>query len=214
MRKLIICLFIIFSMFYVYSESIKLYEGTYLISETDESGVKYNYTYLDGLLLFTTIEDESEVSVEYYLRNPVDYSLVAVKRGEVLNTLEPEYPYKGNFTNDEDGNIVYVENDTIYTYTVSGQVLKEEKEGVLIEYVYNEEDVLTCVSTTTGTEVNKEYYSNGRLGSYEKFNNGTIAESGLYSNDGLTKTIYNRGKAIARIMYASDLVKVLKVEYL
>lgn len=215
MRKLLISLIILFSVFSLYSEASRVFDGTYLIRETDEDGCSYTYTYLDGLLLFTSIEDESgNISVEYYLRDPVDFRLIAVKRGESLSVSDSALPYKGNFTTDEEGRIIYIENNTVYKYSASGLLLSEEKGGVLTEYEYDEDSVLYSIIVRTDTEVKKEYYTNGKLISYEKYENSILQETGVYSNDGLVKTIYNRGKAIARILYAPDLVKVVKVEYL
>ncbi len=215
MRKLLISFIILFSMFSLYSVASRVYDGTYLIKETDEDGCSYAYTYLDGLLLFTSIEDQTgNISVEYYLRDPVDFRLIAVKRGESISVSDSGLPYKGNFTTDEEGRIVYIEDNSVYKYSASGLLLSEEKGGVLTEYVYDEDSVLTSIIIRTDTEVRKEYYKKGKLISYEKYENSIIMETGLYSNDGLVKTIYNRGKAIARILYATDLVKVVKVEYL
>ncbi|MCR5761573.1 MAG: hypothetical protein K6F82_06250 [Sphaerochaetaceae bacterium] len=215
MRKILVSVLVFISLFSVFSESNKTYDGTYLMNETDDEGNSYTYTYLNGLLLFTTIVDaQGNITTEYYLRDPSDFSLIAVKTDNSVLFKESEQPYKGNFTTDENDNIIYVESDSVYTYSVSGLLLKEEREDTVIQYEYDENSVLTGKTTINGNKEYREYYTGEKVTSYEEYENSLLKESGVYSTDGLIKTVYNRGRAVAKITYGPDLIKILKIEYL
>ncbi|MCR4676492.1 MAG: hypothetical protein K5634_04595 [Sphaerochaetaceae bacterium] len=218
MRKYITVLFLIafLSVFCLTAQSVKTYDNGLLKTEERDDGTRIVYTYLNGRLLFTTETDpEGNSTVEYYLRSPVDYSLIAVKRGGELKSFsDEELPYRGDFTEDDEKNIVYEEDGTLYTYTPAGLLLKEDREGVVREYSYDGSGALTKSVTRTDNTVREEVFEGGKLSSYTIYENNQIKESGEYSPQGLVKTIYNRSKAVARITYGKDLIKVLSIEYL
>lgn len=213
------------------------YENSTLVSKkteySDGSYVIITYLYTEGSLLCTTQTDsEGNSNVEYYLRDPSDGSLIAVRRFENTELVGQSYLYaaenlyrnpgssvitEGSFSVDDNGNISYERNGVTYTYRQDGKILKEKEGAVLTEYLYDGEELVSISVTNEGTPVEKTVtkYSDGNAVFVTKTRGNEIIETADFSgeNGAMVKTVYSSGNAVARIYYMQDNKRVLRVEY-
>lgn len=213
------------------------YENSVLVSRKtvyeDGSSVQLTYLYTEGSLLCTTRTDsEGNSNVEYYLRDPSDGSLIAVRRFENTELVGQSYLYaaenlyrnpgssvitEGSFSVDDNGNISYERNGISYTYRQDGKILSEKESGVTTGYVY-EGDELISISVSEDQppyEKTVTQYSEGKAVFVTKTRGEEIIETADFSgeNGAMVKTVYSSGTAVAKIYYMQDNKRVLRVEY-
>ncbi len=203
------------------------------LSSEDGSTVKTTYLYTEGSLLCTTVTDaEGNSTVEYYLRDPSDGSLIAVRRFENTELVGQSYLYaaenlyrnpgssvitEGSFIVSEDGNITYERNGVTYTYRPDGKILREKEGAVATDYVYDGDEIKSI--TVSSEEPPSRKATAGRPTGIAvlvtKMRNNQTVELSDYSgeNGAMVKTVYSDGKAVARIYYMEDNKRVLRVEY-
>ncbi len=213
------------------------YENSVLVSKKtvyeDSSYVQITYLYTEGSLLCTTKTDsEGNSVVEYYLRDPSDGSLIAVRRFENTELVGQSYLYaaenlyrnpgssvitEGSFNVDDNGNISYERNGITYTYRQDGKILMEKEDSVTTEYSYDGNELIFITVSTEGPPSEKTVtkYSEGTAVSVTKTRGNEIIETADFSgeNGAMVKTVYSSGKAVAKIYYMQDNKRVLKVEY-
>lgn len=207
--------------------SQNIYENSYLIQKTDDSGVT-NYTYDNDHLIFATENKDDENLVTYYIRNASDDSLIAINRYSNLSLLGSSYLFENDkaFVNatdnliinddfyfDEENNIVIEKDFEKKVYSSSGLLLYTESENSKTNYEY-QEGVL--VKTITEEESNKtiSYYENSKLVKQEIFKDDVLFQIVDYIDSKMIKTIYSNNKETARIYYKEDNIRVERVEYL
>lgn len=213
------------------------YENSILVSRKtvseDGSSTLLTNLYTEGSLLCTTWTDsEGNSNVEYYLRDPSDGSLIAVRRFENTELVGQSYLYaaeslyrnpgssvitEGSFSVDDNGNISYERNSVSYTYRQDGKILREREGSLTTEYSYDGEELVSITVTTDGPPVEKTVtlYSEGTAVLVTKTRADEIIETADFSgeNGAIVKTVYSSGRAVARIYYMQDNKRVLRVEY-
>lgn len=218
--------------------TVYLYDGFYLSSVTvnrpDNSEEKTAFIYSDGNLVCTEHTDsEGNRQVEYYLRNDHDLSLFAVRRYDNTDLVGENYIYTdrnlftqssnlvatGELSFDQEGNITFTRNGTIYTYGPDSCLLREESDLSVIEYTYSDL-VLVSSRETSKTEpqtVTLTEYEDGKAFTRTTEVNGVITQYIQFKtadNEGMVKTLYSFGKPVARVYYRQDNIRVIRVEYL
>lgn len=213
------------------------YEDGYLVKETSSrDGVETttSYQYIDGrLVMCTTVDSSSGVShTVFFLRSPYGNELVAVKRDGVLTYTEDSFVIQngqridtssfaellaGNYDTNENGDMVIVDGDYIYEYSVEGALLRKIGLGSTVEYLY-EDDVLVGVRTTFDDGgFSYGVYEQGVLSSLEEFDaSGAISSRTVYGKEGTGKvrTLYDSGRPVANVYYREDNRRVDRIEYL
>lgn len=216
---------------------VSTYSNSVLVSRdtvnADGSSVKTTYLYTEGSLLCTTVTDEEDnSSVEYYLRNPSDGSLIAVRRFENTELVGQSYLYaaeslyrnpgssvitEGVFSVTEDGNITYERNGVSYTYRRDGKILLEKEGNITTEYLYDNDDLISITVSSDEPPYEKTVteYEEGNAVLITKFRNNQMVELSDYSgeNGAMVKTVYSSGAPVARIYYMEDNKRVQRVEY-
>jgi len=192
-----------------------------------------SFIYADGILVCTEFTSpDGNRTVEYYLRNASDSSLFAVRRYENTTLIGTDYIYiddniytrsnnlvvSGNFSVDDFGNVSFSRDGVIYTYGPDSLLQKEEDNQSVTYYSYNDGIILSkrTISKTEPVTVVMLEYVNGSLATETTFIDFVITQKIDYNTGetGMVKTVYNSGKAVARVYYRSDNKKVARVEYL
>ena len=213
------------------------YENSVLVSRKTEykdgSSLKLTYLYTDGKLLCTTQTDsDGNSNVEYYLRDPSDGSLIAVRRFENTELVGQSYLYaaenlyrnpgssvitEGSFSVDDNGNISYERNGVSYTYRQDGKILREKEGSLTTDYLYEEEELISISVSDDNPPYEKTVtqYSDGNAVFVTKTHGDEIIETADFSgeNGAMVKTVYSSGTAVAKIYYMQDNKRVLRVEY-
>jgi len=218
------------------SQTTRIYRDGLLESNTvvnaDNGTEETRFVYSDGSLIYTSHTDAyGKTSVEYYLRNPSNLSLFAVRQFEDTVLVGQSYLYdegniyhwtgtmtvSGDFEVSEQGNVTYTRNGTIYTYSPDSRLLMEESEQGVTEYSYSDGE-LTEVSVTTedGRKVVTTRYTDSLPVFETTVMDNAVTQTIEYNgeSEGMIKTVYAKGIPVARVYYMADNRRVLRVEYL
>ena len=201
---------------------------------TAEGVVKSILTYKEGKLLYTSkfLNNEGEpFEIEYYLRSPVNNSLVGVKRFSGTNLVGGNYLYSEetlylnatdnlvfstDFEISDDGTIVITNADgETETYSSAGFLLKKESEETLIEYFYSDSGRLLERTETKENKVIETEYDENQVKYRETITVNNITDSvTVYKSTGKIQTVYENGKPFADVLYYPDNRRVREITYL
>ncbi len=206
------------------------------IEYTEEGKVTSNFVFKDNRLVFTTKflnEEQEPFEIEYYLKSPIDKSLIGVKRFTGTNLVGDNYLYSEEtlflnvtddlvFTTDfevaSDGQITLLEEDgTVNTYSSDGLLIKKESQTLSESFTYDDKRNLVLSyssSTDFPSRLVKTEYKEEKKYIETVLENDLIDHVTVFEVSGKQVTMYENGIPIAVVYYYQDNKKVREVQYL
>jgi len=208
---------------------IKRYKNNLLQSVSTREGV-VSYIYEDSCLIYRISSSENGIdSIEYYLRSPVDYSLIGVKRYDEVNLYSETmvisedkvlYSAENLFTYNpfritENNEIVTESDEGVTVYNLKGQMVRKETENTVESYEYNETGALSKVSIKQDSSESVYFYVDNEVSRTEEYKDGVISYIDEFNLNGYYKVrrIFRYGKHIANAWYEENSVSASEIEY-
>ena len=207
-----------------YGESVRyvLDDENRIIEEHRENEVRRNYYSDEGLLLSSVLSSGDEIidissyyydtssrlirvdklSSSYVFSSPLLYYQI----GDVEYKAIEDFSFNGDeIVENDDGSVSVVENDGVRrTYSGDGKLLREEDDGLLIEYDYDEEGELSATRESQSSSLIMRRFRDGELYGIEYYDDGILLKDISYSSQAIDERRYRDGKAYAVIHYDMD----------
>lgn len=193
-----------------------------IIEEHRENEVRRNYYSNEGLLLSSVLSSGDEIidissyyydtssrliridklSSSYVFSSPLLYYQI----GDVEYKAIEDFSFNGDeIVENDDGSVSVVENDGVRrTYSGDGKLLREENDGLLIEYDYDEEGELSATRESHSSSLIIRRFRGGELYEIEYYDDGILLKDISYSSQAIDERRYRDGKAYAVIHYDMD----------
>lgn len=193
-----------------------------IIEEHRENEVRRNYYSNEGLLLSSVLSSGDEIidissyyydtssrlirvdklSSSYVFSSPLLYYQI----GDVEYKAIEDFSFNGDeIVENDDGSVSVVENDGVRrTYSGDGKLLREEDDGLLIEYDYDEEGELSATRESHSSSLIIRRFRGGELYEIEYYDDGILLKDISYSSQAIDERRYRDGKAYAVIHYDMD----------
>ena len=193
-----------------------------IIEEHRENEVRRNYYSDEGLLLSSVLSSGDEIidissyyydtssrlirvdklSSSYVFSSPLLYYQI----GDVEYKAIEDFSFNGDeIVENDDGSVSVVENDGVRrTYSGDGKLLREENDGLLIEYDYDEEGELSATRESHSSSLIIRRFRGGELYGIEYYDDGILLKDISYSSQAIDERRYRDGKAYAVIHYDMD----------
>lgn len=193
-----------------------------IIEEHRENEVRRNYYSDEGLLLSSVLSSGDEIidissyyydtssrlirvdklSSSYVFSSPLLYYQI----GDVEYKAIEDFSFNGDeIVENDDGSVSVVENDGVRrTYSGDGKLLREENDGLLIEYDYDEEGELSATRESHSSSLIIRRFRGGELYEIEYYDDGILLKDTSYSSQAIDERRYRDGKAYAVIHYDMD----------
>ena len=193
-----------------------------IIEEHRENEVRRNYYSDEGLLLSSVLSSGDEIidissyyydtssrliridklSSSYVFSSPLLYYQI----GDVEYKAIEDFSFNGDeIVENDDGSVSVVENDGVRrTYSGDGKLLREENDGLLIEYDYDEEGELSATRESHSSSLIIRRFRGGELYEIEYYDDGILLKDISYSSQAIDERRYRDGKAYAVIHYDMD----------
>lgn len=193
-----------------------------IIEEHRENEVRRNYYSDEGLLLSSVLSSGDEIidissyyydtssrlirvdklSSSYVFSSPLLYYQI----GDVEYKAIEDFSFNGDeIVENDDGSVSVVENDGVRrTYSGDGKLLREEDDGLLIEYDYDEEGELSATRESHSSSLIIRRFRGGELYEIEYYDDGILLKDISYSSQAIDERRYRDGKAYAVIHYDMD----------
>lgn len=193
-----------------------------IIEEHRENEVRRNYYSDEGLLLSSVLSSGDEIidissyyydtssrlirvdklSSSYVFSSPLLYYQI----GDVEYEAIEDFSFNGDeIVENDDGSVSVVENDGVRrTYSGDGKLLREENDGLLIEYDYDEEGELSATRESQSSSLIIRRFRGGELYGIEYYDDGILLKDISYSSQAIDERRYRDGKAYAVIHYDMD----------
>lgn len=193
-----------------------------IIEEHRENEVRRNYYSDEGLLLSSVLSSGDEIidissyyydtssrlirvdklSSSYVFSSPLLYYQI----GDVEYKAIEDFSFNGDeIVENDDGSVSVVENDGVRrTYSGDGKLLREENDGLLIEYDYDEEGELSATRESQSSSLIIRRFRGGELYEIEYYDDGILLKDISYSSQAIDERRYRDGKAYAVIHYDMD----------
>ena len=193
-----------------------------IIEEHRENEVRRNYYSDEGLLLSSVLSSGDEIidissyyydtssrlirvdklSSSYVFSSPLLYYQI----GDVEYKAIEDFSSNGDeIVENDDGSVSVVENDGVRrTYSGDGKLLREENDGLLIEYDYDEEGELSATRESHSSSLIIRRFCDGELYGIEYYDDGILLKDISYSSQAIDERRYRDGKAYAVIHYDMD----------
>lgn len=193
-----------------------------IIEEHRENEVRRNYYSDEGLLLSSVLSSGDEIidissyyydtssrlirvdklSSSYVFSSPLLYYQI----GDVEYKAIEDFSSNGDeIVENDDGSVSVVENDGVRrTYSGDGKLLREEDDGLLIEYDYDEEGELSATRESHSSSLIIRRFRGGELYEIEYYDDGILLKDISYSSQAIDERRYRDGKAYAVIHYDMD----------
>ena len=193
-----------------------------IIEEHRENEVRRNYYSDEGLLLSSVLSSGDEIidissyyydtssrlirvdklSSSYVFSSPLLYYQI----GDVEYKAIEDFSSNGDeIVENDDGSVSVVENDGVRrTYSGDGKLLREEDDGLLIEYDYDEEGELSATRESHSSSLIIRRFCGGELYGIEYYDDGILLKDISYSSQAIDERRYRDGKAYAVIHYDMD----------
>lgn len=193
-----------------------------IIEEHGENEVRRNYYSDEGLLLSSVLSSGDEIidissyyydtssrlirvdklSSSYVFSSPLLYYQI----GDVEYKAIEDFSFNGDeIVENDDGSVSVVENDGVRrTYSGDGKLLREENDGLLIEYDYDEEGELSATRESHSSSLIIRRFRGGELYEIEYYDDGILLKDISYSSQAIDERRYRDGKAYAVIHYDMD----------
>lgn len=193
-----------------------------IIEEHRENEVRRNYYSDEGLLLSSVLSSGDEIidissyyydtssrlirvdklSSSYVFSSPLLYYQI----GDVEYKAIEDFSSNGDeIVENDDGSVSVVENDGVRrTYSGDGKLLREENDGLLIEYDYDEEGELSATRESHSSSLIIRRFRGGELYGIEYYDDGILLKDISYSSQAIDERRYRDGKAYAVIHYDMD----------
>lgn len=193
-----------------------------IIEEHRENEVRRNYYSDEGLLLSSVLSSGDEIidissyyydtssrlirvdklSSSYVFSSPLLYYQI----GDVEYKAIEDFSFNGDeIVENDDGSVSVVENDGVRrTYSGDGKLLREENDGLLIEYDYDEEVELSATRESHSSSLIIRRFRGGELYEIEYYDDGILLKDISYSSQAIDERRYRDGKAYAVIHYDMD----------
>ena len=193
-----------------------------IIEEHRENEVRRNYYSDEGLLLSSVLSSGDEIidissyyydtssrlirvdklSSSYVFSSPLLYYQI----GDVEYKAIEDFSSNGDeIVENDDGSVSVVENDGVRrTYSGDGKLLREENDGLLIEYDYDEEGELSATRESHSSSLIIRRFRGGELYEIEYYDDGILLKDISYSSQAIDERRYRDGKAYAVIHYDMD----------
>ena len=193
-----------------------------IIEEHRENEVRRNYYSDEGLLLSSVLSSGDEIidissyyydtssrlirvdklSSSYVFSSPLLYYQI----GDVEYKVREDFSFNGDeIVENDDGSVSVVENDGVRrTYSGDGKLLREENDGLLIEYDYDEEGELSATRESHSSSLIIRRFRGGELYGIEYYDDGILLKDISYSSQAIDERRYRDGKAYAVIHYDMD----------
>ena len=193
-----------------------------IIEEHGENEVRRNYYSDEGLLLSSVLSSGDEIidissyyydtssrlirvdklSSSYVFSSPLLYYQI----GDVEYKAIEDFSSNGDeIVENDDGSVSVVENDGVRrTYSGDGKLLREENDGLLIEYDYDEEGEISATRESHSSSLIIRRFRGGELYGIEYYDDGILLKDISYSSQAIDERRYRDGKAYAVIHYDMD----------
>ena len=193
-----------------------------IIEEHRENEVRRNYYSDEGLLLSSVLSSGDEIidissyyydtssrlirvdklSSSYVFSSPLLYYQI----GDVEYKVREDFSFNGDeIVENDDGSVSVVENDGVRrTYSGDGKLLREEDDGLLIEYDYDEEGELSATRESHSSSLIIRRFRDGELYEIEYYYDGILSKDINYCSQAIDERRYRDGKAYAVIHYDMD----------
>lgn len=193
-----------------------------IIEEHRENEVRRNYYSDEGLLLSSVLSSGDEIidissyyydtssrlirvdklSSSYVFSSPLLYYQI----GDVEYKAREDFSFnEDEIVENDDGSVSVVENDGVRrTYSGDGKLLREEDDGLLIEYDYDEEGELSATRESHSSSLIIRRFCDGELYGIEYYDDGILLKDISYSSQAIDERRYRDGKAYAVIHYDMD----------
>ena len=193
-----------------------------IIEEHRENEVRRNYYSDEGLLLSSVLSSGDEIidissyyydtssrlirvdklSASYVFSSPLLYYQI----GDVEYKVREDFSFNGDeIVENDDGSVSVVENDGVRrTYSGDGKLLREEDDGLLIEYDYDEEGELSATRESHSSSLIIRRFRDGELYEIEYYYDGILSKDINYCSQAIDERRYRDGKAYAVIHYDMD----------
>lgn len=193
-----------------------------IIEEHRENEVRRNYYSDEGLLLSSVLSSGDEIidissyyydtssrlirvdklSSSYVFSSPLLYYQI----GDVEYKAIEDFSFnEDEIVENDDGSVSVVENDGVRrTYSGDGKLLREEDDGLLIEYDYDEEGELSATRESHSSSLIIRRFRGGELYEIEYYDDGILLKDISYSSQAIDERRYRDGKAYAVIHYDMD----------
>lgn len=215
------------------SETVYVYEKGLIKSVTEGSTcTSYIYDNNSSLDYIVISKDGQIEEIQYFLKNPVDGSLVGVRRYDSLYLYSEDYVisqdkvlYAASGLVMTDQPFVLNENNQIEVtyddgktnvYAGDGKLVRSSFEDKDVWYEYDENGSACKTITNTGNSKTVDYYKNNEIFKSEQYLNDQLQDITEYNIDGYYKIqkIYRNSVHVATVWYEKNSVSATRIEYL